>query len=46
MRYLEKIVFSLLNLVGIKHDKNSRSLSVEDEIRGTVNLHHKEGRLF
>ncbi len=43
---MEKIVFSLLNLVGIKHDKNSRSLSVEDEIRGTVNLHHKEGRLF
>jgi len=43
---IEKIVFSLLNLVGIKHDKNSRSLSVEDEIRGTVNLHHKEGRLF
>tara|TARA_B100001173_G_scaffold39432_1_gene30616 strand:+ start:205 stop:1473 length:1269 start_codon:yes stop_codon:yes gene_type:complete len=43
---MEKIVFSLLNLVGIKHDKNSRSLSVEDEIRGTVDLHHKEGRLF
>ena len=43
---MEKIVFSLLNLVGIKHDKNSRSLSVEDEIRGAVNLHHKEGRLF
>jgi len=43
---MEKIVFSLLNLVGIKHDKNSRSLSVADEIRGTVNLHHKEGRLF
>ena len=43
---MEKIVFFLLNLVGIKHDKNSRSLSVEDEIRGTVDLHHKEGRLF
>ena len=43
---MEKIVFSLLNIVGIKHDKDSRSLSVEDEIRGTVNLHHKEGRLF
>ena len=43
---MEKIVFSLLNLVGIKHDKNSRSLSVADEIRGTINLHHKEGRLF
>ena len=43
---MEKIVFSLLNLVGIKHDKNSRSISVADEIRGTVNLHHKEGRLF
>ena len=43
---MEKIVFSLLSFVGIKHDKNSRSISVEDEIRGTVNLHHKEGRLF
>ena len=43
---MEKIVFSILNFIGIKHDRNSRSLSVEDEIRGTVNLHHKEGRLF
>ncbi len=43
---MEKIVFSLLSFVGIDHDKNSRSISVEDEIRGTVNLHHKEGRLF
>ena len=43
---MEKIVFSILNFIGIKHDKNSRSLSVEDEIRGTVDLHHKEGRLF
>jgi len=43
---MEKIVFSLLSFIGIKHDKNSRSISVEDEIRGTINLHHKEGRLF
>ena len=43
---MEKIVSSILNLIGIKHDRNSRSLSVEDEIRGTVDLHHKEGRLF
>ena len=43
---MEKVVFSILNFIGIKHDRNSRSLSVEDEIRGTVNLHHKEGRLF
>tara|TARA_B100000767_G_scaffold2723_1_gene2643 strand:- start:980 stop:1777 length:798 start_codon:yes stop_codon:yes gene_type:complete len=26
--------------------KNSRSISVQDEIRGTVDLHHKEGRLY
>ena len=43
---MEKIVFSILSFIGIKHDRNSRSLSVEDEIRGTVDLHHKEGRLF
>ena len=43
---MEKIVFSILNLMGIKHDKNARSLSVQDEIRGAVNLHHKEGRLY
>ena len=43
---MEKIVFSILNLMGIKHDKNARSLSVQDEIRGAVDLHHKEGRLY
>ena len=43
---MEKIVFSILRIVGINHDKNARSLSVEDEIRGTVDLHHKEGRLY
>ena len=43
---MEKIVFSILKIVGINHDKNARSLSVEDEIRGTVDLHHKEGRLY
>jgi len=29
---MEKIVFSILNFIGIKHDRNSRSLSVEDEM--------------
>ncbi len=43
---MEKTVFYILGLIGIKHDKNARSLSVADEIRGTVDLHHKEGRLF
>ena len=43
---MEKIVFSILKIIGINHDKNARSLSVEDEIRGTVDLHHKEGRLY
>ena len=43
---MEKIVFYILGIVGIKHDQNSRSISVADEIRGTVDLHHKEGRLF
>lgn len=43
---MEKTVFYILSLIGIKHDKNARSLSVADEIRGTVDLHHKEGRLF
>ena len=43
---MEKIVFTILNIIGIKHDQNARSLSVADEIRGTVDLHHKEGRLF
>ena len=39
-------LFTILNIIGIKHDQNARSLSVADEIRGTVDLHHKEGRLF
>ena len=43
---MEKIVFFILRIIGIDHDKNARSLSVEDEIRGTVDLHHKEGRLY
>ena len=43
---MEKTVFYILSLIGIKHDKNARTLSVADEIRGTVDLHHKEGRLF
>ena len=43
---MEKIVFYILGIIGIKHDQNSRSISVADEIRGTVDLHHKEGRLF
>ncbi len=43
---MEKTVFYILGLIGIRHDKNARSLSVADEIRGTVDLHHKEGRLF
>ena len=43
---MEKIVFYILGILGIKHDQNSRSISVADEIRGTVDLHHKEGRLF
>jgi Mg2+/Co2+ transporter CorB len=43
---MEKIVFYILGIFGIKHDQNSRSISVADEIRGTVDLHHKEGRLF
>ncbi len=43
---MEKTVFYILSLIGIKHDKNVRTLSVADEIRGTVDLHHKEGRLF
>ena len=43
---MEKTVFYILNLIGIKHDKNARTLSVADEIRGTVDLYHKEGRLF
>ena len=34
------------NIFGMNYIKNSRSISVQDEIRGTVDLHHKEGRLY
>ena len=43
---MEKIVHFILNILGMNYQKNSRSLSVQDEIRGTVDLHHKEGRLY
>ncbi|MDC3263320.1 HlyC/CorC family transporter [Pelagibacterales bacterium] len=43
---MEKIVHGILAVFGMNYIKNSRSLSVQDEIRGTVDLHHKEGRLY
>ena len=43
---MEKIVFFILSIFKIKLEKNMRVLSVEDEIRGTLDLHHKEGRLY
>ena len=43
---MEKIVHGILSIFGMNYIKNSRSLSVQDEIRGTVDLHHKEGRLY
>ena len=43
---MEKIVFFILRIFKIKLEKNMRVLSVEDEIRGTLDLHHKEGRLY
>ena len=43
---MEKIVHGILSILGMNYVKNSRSLSVQDEIRGTVDLHHKEGRLY
>ena len=43
---MEKIVHGILAIFGMNYVKNSRSLSVQDEIRGTVDLHHKEGRLY
>ena len=43
---MEKIVHGILDIFGMNYIKNSRSLSVQDEIRGTVDLHHKEGRLY
>ena len=43
---MEKIVFYILSIFKIKLEKNMRVLSVEDEIRGTLDLHHKEGRLY
>ena len=43
---MEKIVHGILAIFGMNYIKNSRSLSVQDEIRGTVDLHHKEGRLY
>ena len=45
-KLLEQIVFAILKIFGIQNEKNSIVLSVEDEIRGTLNLHHKEGRLY
>ena len=43
---MEKIVFYILRIFNIKLEKDRRVLSVEDEIRGTLDLHHKEGRLY
>ena len=43
---MEKIVHGILDIFGLNYIKNSRLLSVQDEIRGTVDLHHKEGRLY
>ena len=43
---MEKIVFFILSILGLNHKKNSRSISVQDELRGTLDLHHKEGRLY
>lgn len=43
---MEKIVHAILSIFGMNYIKNSRSISVQDEIRGTVDLHHKEGRLY
>ena len=43
---MEKIVFFILSIFKIKLEKNMRVLSVEDEIRGTLDLYHKEGRLY
>ena len=43
---MEKIVFFILSIFKIKLEENMRVLSVEDEIRGTLDLHHKEGRLY
>ena len=43
---MEKIVFFILSIFNIRLEKNMRVLSVEDEIRGTLDLHHKEGRLY
>ena len=43
---MEKIVFSIFRIFGIKHNKIVRVLSVEDEIRGILDLHHKEGRFY
>ena len=43
---MEKIVFFILSIFKIKLEKNMRVLSVEDEIRGALDLHHKEGRLY
>jgi Mg2+/Co2+ transporter CorB len=43
---MEKIVFFILSIFKIKLEKNMRVLSVEDEIRGTLDLHHKEGQVI
>ena len=43
---MEKIVHGIFSIFGMNYIKNSRSISVQDEIRGTVDLHHKEGRLY
>ena len=45
-KLLEQVVFSILKILKIQNEKNTRVLSVEDEIRGTLDLHHKEGRLY
>ena len=45
-KLLEQVVFLILKILRIQNKKDTRVLSVEDEIRGTLDLHHKEGRLY
>ena len=45
-KLLEQVVFLILKILRIQNEKDTRVLSVEDEIRGTLDLHHKEGRLY
>lgn len=43
---VQMIVRSLMRIGGVRIDENTEMLSPHEEIRGTIDLHHREGGMF